>query len=135
MSEVTDRPRSPVNGQPVPNGKVFTTTDERARQAGKASGVARREKADLRRMAKVWLETEVGKNKDGQPITGAELMIGVAVKEIRKGNPRFWELLRDTAGFKPVDKIVMAEVEPSVVREVETAVQDAMEKIMGRDDQ
>ena len=119
--------KSPVNGQPVPDGTPFRTSDERARLAGKKSGESRREKADLRRQAMAWMEADVGKDKDGKPITGAQMMIKVAAKEISKGNPRFWELLRDTAGFKPVDKVMVAEVDPAVIDEVEQMVKECGE--------
>ena len=114
--------RSPVNGQPVPDGKPFTASDERARIAGKRSAEARKEKADLRRQCAMWMETEVGKDKDGTPLTGAMMMVRVAAKEISIGNPRFWELLRDTAGFKPVDKVMVAEVDQNVIDDVEKMV-------------
>lgn len=117
--------KSPVNGQPVPEGKPFTTGDERAKLAGQASGAARREKADLRRLCQLWMEEEVATGKDGEKITGGQMMVRVAVKEVAKGNPRFWELLRDTAGYKPVDKVMVADVEPSVIAEVEQMVQEA----------
>lgn len=116
---------SPVNGQPVPKGKPFRTTDERAKKAGQASGAARREKADLRKLCKLWMEEEVGTDKDGQPMTGGQMMVKVAVKEVARGNPRFWELMRDTAGYKPVDKVMVAEVDPEVVAEVERMVEEA----------
>ena len=116
---------SPVNGQPVPEGKPFETGDERAREAGRRSGEARREKGDLRRALQVWLESDVGTGKDGEKITGTEMMVRVAVKEIAKGNSKFWELVRDTAGFKPVDKVMVAEVDPEVVDEVERMVKEA----------
>ena len=116
---------SPINGQPVPKGKPFTNGDSRASEAGKASGAARREKADLRRLCQIWMEEEVGTGKDGEPITGGQMMVRVAVKEVSKGNAKFWELLRDTAGFKPVDKIMVSEVEPSVIAEVENIVREA----------
>ena len=35
---------------------------------------------------------------------GYETMVDVAMKEIENGNARFWELVRDTVGEKPVDK-------------------------------
>lgn len=122
---------SPLNGQPPPDTPAsrktrFSKDDDRARKAGIASGIAKREKADLRRLCKMWMEEEVGTDKDGQPITGGQMMVRVAVKEIAKGNPRFWELLRDTAGFKPVDKVMVADVEPSVIAEVEAAVKEAV---------
>ena len=103
---------SPVNGQPVPKGTPFRTSDERAREAGRLSGAARREKGDLRRLCQLWMEEEVATGKDGEKITGGQMMVRVAVKEVAKGNSKFWELLRDTAGYKPVDKVMMAEVDP-----------------------
>jgi len=114
--------RSPINGQPVPEGRQFVTGDSRAKEAQKKSTQAKKERADLRKMAMAWLEADIGKDKNGEPITGAQMMIRVAAKELSKGNPRFWELMRDTAGFKPVDKVVLAEVEQSVIDEVESMV-------------
>lgn len=116
---------SPINGQPVPQGKPFRTTDERAREAGRRSGESRREKGDLRRLCQIWMEEDVAKDKDGTPMTGGQMMVRVAVKELAKGNPRFWELMRDTAGFKPVDKVMMAEVDPDVIDDVERLVREA----------
>ena len=106
-------------------GKPFGTTDERAREAGKLSGAARREKGDLRKLCQIWMEEEVATGKDGEKITGGQMMVRVAVKEVAKGNSKFWELLRDTAGFKPVDKVMMAEVDPGVIDEVEQMVKEA----------
>ena len=75
---------SPVNGQPVPEGKPFRTGDERAKQAGIASGIARKEKGDLRRLCQLWMEEEVATGKDGEKITGGQMMVRVAVKEVAK---------------------------------------------------
>lgn len=75
-------------------------------------------------MAQLWLETEVTKDKNGEPMTGGQFMLAVAAKEIAKGNSKFWELMRDTAGQKPVDKVMIADVEQSVIEEVEKAVLD-----------
>ena len=122
-----ERPVSPINGQPLPKGKPFQAGEERAREAGRASGLARKEKGDLRRLCQLWMEEEVGTGKNGEKITGGQMMVRVAVKEVAKGNPRFWELLRDTAGFKPVDKVMVAEVDPDVIEEVEQMVKEAGE--------
>ena len=121
---------SPINGQPVPDSPAskaqrFQTGGERAREAGKLSGIARKEKGDLRKLCQLWMEEEVATGKDGEKITGGQMMVRVAVKEVAKGNPRFWELLRDTAGFKPVDKVMVSEVEPAVIAEVEEMVKEA----------
>lgn len=107
-----------------------TTEEQReiARQGGIASGKARREKADLRRMLQVALESDDFKDKFGNKMTGAELMVKVAFKEMAKGNPKYWELIRDTAGFKPIDKIQVSEIDQSVIDEVEAMVLGAEEE-------
>ena len=116
---------SPINGNPVPMGRMFSAADGSARAGGIASGKARREKSDLRKLCQLWMEEEVATGKDGEKITGGQMMVRVAVKEVAKGNPKFWELLRDTAGFKPVDRVMVADVEPSVIAEVEQMVREA----------
>lgn len=102
----------------------YKLSQEEAKKGGINSGKARRERADLRKQMQLWLETEVAKDKNGNPLTGAELMANVAAKEMKNGNPKFWELIRDTAGFKPVEKVMVSEVEQSVIDEVEKAVLD-----------
>lgn len=95
---------------------------KRARQAGIASGKARREKADFKKQCQMWMESEVARDKNGKALTGAELMISVAGKEIKNGSAKFWELMRDTAGFKPIDKVMVAEVDQEAIDEVEAMV-------------
>ena len=95
---------------------------ELGRKGGVASGKARKEKADFKKRCQIWMETEVTRDKEGNPVTGADLMIAVAGKEIKNGSAKFWELMRDTAGFKPVDKVMVSEVDQAVIDEVEKAV-------------
>ena len=116
---------SPINGQPVPKGRPFVAGDLRANAAQEKSVQKRKENGDLRRLCQMWMEEEVATGKDGEKITGGQMMVRVAVKEVAKGNPRFWELLRDTAGYKPVDKVMVADVEPAVIAEVESMVREA----------
>ena len=121
---------SPVNGQPVPDSPAaratrFVSGDLRAKEAQAKGVAARKERGDLRRLCQIWMEEEVATGKDGEKITGGQMMVRVAVKEVAKGNSKFWELLRDTAGYKPIDKVMMAEVDPGVIDEVEQMVADA----------
>lgn len=116
------------------NLKPFTSEQSReeavnnGRKGGIASGKARRERADLRRQLQIFLEADDYSDKHGNKMTGAELMVKVAVKEMSKGNPKFWELIRDTAGFKPIDKIQVSEIDQSVIDEVEAMVLGAEEE-------
>lgn len=97
-------------------------TPEEHSKGGIASGKARAAKKELRERITEWLDSEVGKDKKGNPITGTDLMLQVAVKEMAKGNPKYWELIRDTAGQKPVERVMVAEVEQSIIDEVEAIV-------------
>ena len=102
------------------------TKDEQreiAFKGGKASGKARKEKADFKKKCQIWMdETIVGHDDKGNPLTGSELMIYVAGRGIAEGNTSFWQLMRDTAGYKPVDKVIVAEVEQATIDEVEGMV-------------
>ena len=102
----------------------YKLSQEEAKRGGINSGKARREKADLKKQLLLFLESQATTDKHGEPLTGAELMVKVAVKEMTKGNPKYWELIRDTAGFKPVDKVVVAEVDQGVIDEIESMVED-----------
>lgn len=103
----------------------YKLSQEEAKKGGIASGKARREKADLRRQIQIFLESEVGTDKHGKPMTGAQTMTAIAVREMMKGNPKFWELLRDTAGFKPVDKVMIADVDQAVIDDIERIVEES----------
>lgn len=113
------------NEQNLIPGAHPLTVDE-ASKGGKRSGEVRREKADLRRVIQTWLESKATTDKNGNPMTGAELMTMVAVKEMSKGSAKHWELLRDTAGFKPVDKVMVADVDQSVIDAVEDEVRRSL---------
>ena len=103
----------------------YKLSQEEQKKGGINSGKARREKADLRKVIQTWMESQATTDKQGNPMTGAELMAMVAVKEMSKGSSKHWELLRDTAGFKPVDKVMIAEVDQSVIDEVESIVAES----------
>ena len=105
-----------------------TEAAKNGRKGGIASGKARREKADIKRQLQIFLESDDYKDKHGNKMTGAELMVKVAVKEMSKGNPKFWELIRDTAGFKPIDKIQVSEIDQQDIDEVEAMVLGAEEE-------
>lgn len=110
------------------NTRTKTEQREIAKKGGIASGKARREKADFKRQCQIWMETNVAKDQKGKAMTGADLMIAVAGKQIKNGSAKFWELMRDTAGYKPIDKVMVAEVEQETIDEVEAMVLGEDEK-------
>lgn len=98
------------------------TLDE-ASKGGKASAEARRKKRDLRAALEVLLEREVS-DGNGGTITGAQALTARLYKEALKGNVKAFEVLRDTVGQKPVEKVVVADVDQNIIDEVEKAVFD-----------
>ena len=96
-------------------------TDEEQSKGGIASGEARRRKRDLRLAFEALLEKEF-KNKDGASISGAEAIAMKQMEKALKGDSKAFEIVRDTSGQKPVDKVMIAEVEQSVIDEVERMV-------------
>jgi len=96
-------------------------TAEEASKGGKKSAEVRRQKRDLKRAMEILLEKEF-KGKGGETLTGAEAIAMKQMEKALKGDARAFELVRDTAGQKPIDKIVMAEVDQSVIDEVEAMV-------------
>lgn len=96
-------------------------TPEEHSKGGKASAEVRRQKRDLRHALEMLLERETV-NKDGVQITGAEAITARLYSEALKGNVHAFEVLRDTVGQKPVEKVIIAEVEQDVIDEVEKAV-------------
>lgn len=92
-----------------------------ARQGGVASGKARAEKRDLRKALELLLE-QTFTDKKGVTKTGAQAITERLFSEVMKGNVRAFEVLRDTVGQKPVEKVVIAEVDQDIIDEVEKAV-------------
>ena len=100
---------------------------EEAKRLGKkggiASGKARREKKTLRQCLEILLERTL-KDKKGIEMTGAEAVSLKVFEKALKGDIRAFEVLRDTAGQKVPDKIMVSEVEQSAIDEVGKMVND-----------
>ena len=103
----------------IPNG--YKLTVEEQKKGGQASGEARRRKRDIRMAMEALLEKDY-KGKDGKTLSGAEAIALKQMEKALKGDPKAFELVRDSAGQKPVDKVVVAEVEQNVIDEVEKAI-------------
>ena len=93
------------------------------RKGGIASGEARRQKKLLRECLEVLLEKEM-KGRNGEVMTGAEALSSKLFAEAMKGNVKAFEVLRDTAGQKPVEKVVVSEVDVDIIDEVERMIKD-----------
>ena len=96
-------------------------TEDELRRGRRKSGEARRAKKNLREAMQILMDADLT-GKDGKTMTGTEAMAAKAFQAALKGDWKAWELVRDTSGQKPVDKVMVADVEPSIIAEVEAMV-------------
>ena len=85
---------------------------ERGRKGGLASGEARRKRKTLKEELLLMLS-------EGETQQSVTLAL---IEKAMSGNTKAFEVIRDTIGEKPVDKVMIADVEPSVIAEVEAMV-------------
>ena len=99
---------------------------ERGRKGGINSVKSRRRKKLLRECLEELLDTEQEVKINGVTLkkTNAELLSVTLMKKALKGDVKAFEVLRDTAGEKPIDKVMVAEVDQSVIDDVERMVND-----------
>lgn len=98
-----------------------------AREYQKRSVASRNKNTEDRKNIKIAVEALFEKlmtSKDGVKMSGAEAIVAKQFEKALKGDTRAFEVLRDSAGQKPIEKIQVAEIDQSVVEEVERAVLD-----------
>lgn len=83
---------------------------ELGRKGGKASGEARRKKRDIRLAMEALLEKSY-KGKNGQELTGAEAIALKQMEKALKGDTKAFEVVRDTSGQKPVEKVEQVNID------------------------
>lgn len=113
-----------TNGNLIPQNKR-TKAEQReiARQGGIASGIARREKKQVRDFINAWLDEE-HTDKSGNVLTGAEMLASKIVQmSIKDGNMKSVEMLLALAGQKPAEKVIVSDIDNDVINEVERMVE------------
>lgn len=105
------------------NLKPLTTDKAReiGSKGGKASVEARRKKKDLREALEMLLEKDF-KDKNGNVLSGTEVITAKLFEKASKGNVKAFETIRATVGQDPVQKVMVAEVDNDIINEVESMV-------------
>lgn len=104
----------------------FRSGDEavkNGKKGGKASGKSRNRKKLLKEYFEILLEKKIT-DKNGVTMTGAEAMAAKVFQLALKGNLKAFEIMRDTAGQKPIEKVVVSEVDNDVIDEVERMIKN-----------
>lgn len=82
----------------------YKLSQEEAKKGGIASGEARRRKRDIRLALEALLEKDIT-DKHGNVMSTAEAIAIKQIEKALKGDTRAFEVVRDSAGQKPTDKI------------------------------
>ena len=105
-------------------------SEEEAREirakGGAASAETRRRKRLLRDCANDYLDSII-KNAKGEEKLGSEAMMAIYFKKALQGDLKSAEFIRDTSGQKPIEKVMVADVDESVINEVERMVKNDTE--------
>ena len=109
----------------------YKLSQEEAKKGGKASAEARRRKKDLRLALEMLLERDFTDKKSGKTLSGTEVITAKLFEKASKGDVKAFETIRSTVGQDPVQKIMVAEVDPDIIAEVEKAVLDDDESASG----
>lgn len=90
----------------------LTESEQRAirSKGGKASGEARRARKTLREELLALLSQDI-KTKNGESMNTQVAMSSSLIKEALKGNTKAFELVRDTIGEKPIDKVEQVNID------------------------
>lgn len=96
---------------------------ESASRAGKASGEARRRRADMRKAAMAVLDAmyDIRDKNTGElkQLSGADAIVLKQFEKAMHGNAKAFELLRDTSGQKPVEKVEQVNIDMEYEQSVE----------------
>ena len=127
MTDTNKRPVSPVNGQPLPRGKPFTseTAREAGRKGGRKAGINIRQRKTLREdLLKVLMDMEIPQKDTGKMVPVQEALSIAMVKAALNGNVRAYEIIRDTVGEKPAENV-------NIVTSDFTALDEAFSRLEG----
>lgn len=108
-------PISPVNGNPVPNGRKITS--ENAREMQKKSQKSIAERRSIARAFRERLTSEFTDDK-GNKMTGAEIIAMSIFKGANNGNARMVEIALGLLGEKPAETVNVNMPDPAVMDEI-----------------
>lgn len=103
-------------GNPQNFDKVRTS--EEARKRGRAGGI---KSGEVRRQRKTFREELIALLSAGS--TQKDINLALIARAL-SGDTKAYEVVRDTIGEKPVDKVMIAEVDQTVIDEVEAMIND-----------
>ena len=103
----------------VPQAHKLTVEEQSA--GGKASGEARRRKKLMREAFEELLSREYS-DSSGNRLDGTSALAAKVFKQAMDGDLKAFEIIRDTTGQKPVERIESVEIPPEAYERVSNAL-------------
>lgn len=101
---------SPVNGQPVPRGRQFTS--ETASEAARKGHEKRKAQKSITAAFLRYMEEEVAKDADGTPLTGAQAIAKSIIRGASRGNAEMVKIALALTGETPVARAELFNITP-----------------------
>lgn len=105
----------------------YKLTQEEQKKGGIKSGEVRRARRDIRKALEALLEKDY-QDKSGNVMSGTEAIALKQMEKAMKGDSRAFEIIRDTIGQKPVERVQITEIDQADIDEVEAMVLGAEEE-------
>lgn len=100
----------------------YKFTQEEAKKGGIASGKARREKKLMREAFEELLSREYH-DQAGNVLDGTSALAAKVFKQAMDGDLKAFEIIRDTTGQKPVERVETVEISPETYERVARALE------------
>ena len=115
------------------NLRTPSTTEARemGSKGGKASAASKRRKKEFRDVFQALLDGKEVKGADGQKITGTEALAMSVFRQALKGDLRAFEIIRDTVGQKPAERVEVAAIDQTIKDDVDRLISEALEDESG----
>lgn len=103
------------------NSRTKSKQREIQSKGGLVSAQNKRDRINLRKCMEMLLE-EKYKDDNGKLVSGAELISIKQLQRAMQGNTKAFEVVRDTAGQKPADKVEISKPDSEVIDEINNYV-------------
>lgn len=112
---MADRPKSPVNGQPLPRGKPFTS--ESAREARQKRTEKDKENRSIAKEFRKRMN-QTFRDNNGVEMTGAEIIAQSIIQGANNGNAKMVEIALGLMGEKPAENVNVNMPDPFIMEEI-----------------
>lgn len=117
---MADKKVSPINGQPVPRGRPFTS--ETASEAARRGHEKRAAEKSITAAFLKYMREEIARDENGNPLTGAQAIAKSIIKGASKGNAEMVKIALAITGETPAIKIEQTVIDETTRAAVEDFV-------------